>query len=59
MQRIARFKPTHPGDPPLQASDRKKKKRKSLQRTTNGREEGCERTREYNANTCSQMYKVI
>ena len=59
MQKIARFKPTRTGDPPLHASDRKKKKRESLQRTTSGREEGCERTREYIANTCSQPCKVI
>ena len=59
MQKIARFKPTHPGDPPLHASDRKKEKRESLQRTTNGREEERERTREYIANTCSRYCKVI
>ena len=50
MQKIARFKPTRPGDPPLHTSDRKKKKREkegkfatdNERQRTSGREEGCE-----------------
>ena len=40
MQRIAHFKPTHPGDPPLHASDRKKEKGRRTEEAANDERNG-------------------
>ena len=57
MQRIARFKPTPPDNPPLEASDRKKEKGRRTEEAAN--DDGTERTREYKVNTCSQACQMV